>query len=45
MWTRPVVGPFRFGLSYQHVWRTSAMLDRSVRATETDVLFSAALTF
>jgi len=45
MWTRPVVGPFRFGLSYQHVWRTSTMLDRTVEATETDVLFSAALTF
>src|SRR5262249_23147559 len=23
MWTRPLVGAIRFGLEYQHVWRTS----------------------
>ena len=45
MWTRPVVGPFRFGLSYQHVWRSSDMLGITVKETETDVLLGGALTF
>jgi len=45
MWTRPLVGAFRFGLGYQRVWRTSAMLDTTVNATEADILGNVAVGF
>ena len=45
MWTRPLVGAFRFGLAYQHVWRTSTMADITVKATEADILATTAFLF
>jgi Domain of unknown function (DUF3943) len=45
MWTRALVGPFRFGLAYQHVWRNSAMADTAVSTTETDILATTAVVF
>jgi hypothetical protein len=45
MWTRPLVAAFRFGLAYQHVWRTSSMAETTVKATESDILGAATVLF
>ncbi len=45
MWSRPVVGAFRFGLAVEHVRRTSWMLDYGVFRTEADVLVTTAVGF
>lgn len=45
IWTRPVVGAFRFGLGVEHVRRTSIMLDTKVVGTEADVLATTAIGF
>jgi hypothetical protein len=45
MWTRPAVGPLRFGLAVEHVRRTSSMLDLTVFSTEFDVLATTAVGF
>ena len=45
MWTRPLLGAVRFGLEYQHVWRTSYMLSTIITSTESDFLATTALTF
>lgn len=45
MWTRPLVGAARFGLSYQQVWRHSNMLGATMASTETDLLATTTLIF
>jgi hypothetical protein len=45
MWTRPAVGPFRFGLAVEHIRRTSNMLDINVRSTEFDAVATTAVGF
>jgi hypothetical protein len=45
MWTRPALGPARFGLAVEHVRRTSSMLDINVHSTEFDVVVTTAVGF
>jgi hypothetical protein len=45
MWSRPVVGAFRFGLVVEQVRRASYMLDSRVAGTEVDVLATTAIGF
>jgi hypothetical protein len=44
MWSRPITG-VRFGLTVEHVRRTSTMLDSTVIGTESNVLAGAAFGF
>jgi hypothetical protein len=45
MWSRPVVGAFRFGLVVERIQRASYMLDTRVLGTEFDVLATTAIGF
>ena len=45
VWTRPVVGAFRFGLSVENVFRRSRMLDTIVNGTELNILATTAVGF
>jgi hypothetical protein len=45
MWSRPVVGSFRFGLVVEQVQRASYMLDTRVLGTEFDILATTAIGF
>ena len=45
MWTRPLVGAARFGLSYQQIWRHSNMLGATIAENESDLLATTALIF
>jgi hypothetical protein len=45
VWSRPVVGPLRFGLAVEHVRRTSYMLESRLLGTELDVLATTAVGF
>ena len=45
IWTRPAVGPFRFGMASEYIRRTSQMLETTVHGTEFDVLVTTAVGF